>query len=340
MQVDGIQKILIIKWGALGDMIAGTPAIKAVRAAFPKASITLLSNSLMREIAPPGTLADEVLIHDEYLLRELFRELRRRRFDLAINLRWTSDRSAFLTWLSGARYRVSSGPKNLMFLYNIRIPHPKRRYHEIHRNTDIIKALGIHVEDETPFLFRSVDDLEFAEKFFSNHGLTGENIFGMHPGASKVQKAWLSERFIEVGKKFIEKFHQPILITWGPGERELASSVAQAFGSYGILSEETKRVGQLAALIERCKLFLCNCSGPMNVAMAVQTPIIALLGSTHPDDWRPYGESHRTIKSSYIRETYTNTEEQFAMQCITVDEVWNVVDQRWQELNALSIVKA
>jgi ADP-heptose:LPS heptosyltransferase len=336
-----IHKILIIKWGALGDMVISTPAIRALREAYKDTHITLLTNHLMTQIVPAGTLVDEIIFYEEkdlhgerWLIKhyQLIRKLRRRKYDLAVNLRWTSDRSALLTFLSGARYRVSSGPKRVRWLYNIRIPVPPNRYHEIHRNLDIVKALGIQVRDEHPYVYRSAEDEQWAERFFIDNGLHETLTFGIHPGSSKPVRAWLPDRFREIARKTIESHNARVLITWGPGEENLAHQVADLLSPHVIVAPETQTIGKLAAIINRCSLFLTNCTGPMNVAISTSVPVIALLASTHPLDWSPYFPEHRYIKSSLDMESYSDEDEHEAMKAITVEEVWKVIDQRWKEL--------
>ena len=65
MKIENAKNILIIKWGALGDIIMGTSAIRSVKEHFPKAKVTLLSNSLINQIIPAGSIVDEILIYDE-----------------------------------------------------------------------------------------------------------------------------------------------------------------------------------------------------------------------------------------------------------------------------------
>ncbi|MDP2035820.1 MAG: hypothetical protein Q8L04_00435, partial [Ignavibacteria bacterium] len=144
------KNILIIKWGALGDMVISTSAIRSVKETFPNSHVVLLSNSLMQQIAPTGSIVDELIVYDEkkyhgikaitHLLR-LILHLRKYKFDLSINLRWHSDRCAMIAYLSCAKERVSSGPHNMMGLYTTKVPFPKGRYHEVHRNLDIVKAV-------------------------------------------------------------------------------------------------------------------------------------------------------------------------------------------------------
>ena len=73
----------------------------------------------------------------------------------------------------------------------------------------------------------------------------------------------------------------------------------------------------------------------MNVANAVDTPIVALLGSTDPLDWSPFGEIHRTIKSPFLLPEYTDEDERQALDKISVADVWSVVEKRWTELHGV-----
>ena len=140
------KKILIIKWGALGDIIAGLPAINCVRDMLPDSNLTILTNGIFVELAPKTIFYDKTINIENYNYLKLLKLLRKEKFDLAINLRWTSEQCAWLTYLSGAKDRAGSGPSKSMFLYNIRTTHPKGRYHEILRNLDIIKAAGFSVD--------------------------------------------------------------------------------------------------------------------------------------------------------------------------------------------------
>jgi len=298
------ERILIIKWGALGDLIAATPAIKTVRENYPDAVITLLTNPLMSQLIPPGFLVNEHLIVntnrnkvEDSLLKQLLiaLKLRRKKYDLAINLRWTSERAALLTYLSGAKERISSGPKKMMNLYTIQLDHPVGRYHEINRNLDIVRALGTVVNDDNPVIYISDDDKKYAENFYNNISLNKENTICIHPGASRSIRAWMPLRFAEIGKRIAEEFNMKIVVTWGSNESALADQVVSNIGRNAVKAPPTNTIGQLGALISHSKLFFSNCTGPMNVAVAVRTPVVALLGSSDPIDWGAYGNQHKCL---------------------------------------------
>lgn len=334
------KKILIIKWGALGDMIMSTSAIRAVRENYPEAYITLLSNSLMTQILPQGTIVDEIIIYDEKKysgiksfieLLKLVLVLRRKKYDLAINLRWTSDRCAVLTYLSGAKERVSSGPKNMMSLYTIKLDHPVGRYHELHRNLDIVKAVGMKVNNEVPYIFISEANKRFADNFFNQSKLKREKTVLIHPGASKPNRAWSPEKYKEIALRLVKEFDLNVIVTWGNNELDWASKVADGMNHKIILASATSSIGDLAALIKNSALCITNCTGPMNVAVATETPTIAFLGSSHPVDWGPYFSIHTVIKSPMDQETYTDEEERMAMEAISIEMAWDVIKKKVED---------
>lgn len=344
MIIPNAQNILIIKWGALGDLIMATSTIKAVRETFPDAKITMLTNVIMKELLPEGFLIDEYIflkktarrVNESFLNQiGMIRELRRRKFDLAFNLKWKSERASLLTYLSGAKERIGYYQKYFSFSHTHQIIHPEGRYQEVERNLDIVKSFGIKVNDANPIIYLSNENLKFAEDFFDNNSLTKEKTICIHPGASKSNRAWLPERYIQLSKKLIDEFDVKILITWGSNELTLAKTIVDSIGNNAILSPKTNSIAQLGAVIERSGLFISVCTGPMNVANAVNTPIVALLGSTDPLDWSPFGEIHRTIKSPLILEQYTDEDERRALDEISVENVWAVVEKRWNEITKL-----
>lgn len=329
-----------MKWGALGDLVAATTALRALREAWPSSHITLLANPLMRQVCPPGTLIDEIiplekaprgLVAGARFHWRLVRRLRQGRFDLAVNLRWTSERSAVLTRLCGARLRAGSGPSRVAFLYTHRAPLPAERRHEFHRHLDILAPLGIAPRRILPFVCRAPEDVSHAEEFFRRSALRRETTVGMHPGASKPSKAWPAERYGELAGRLLKRGGVRVLVTWGPGEERLARETVDHAGSGAVLAPPTPGVGSLAALIGLCGVYVCNYSGPMNVAMAVEAPLVAL-GSTSPEDWGPFGAIHRTINRSGEQDSYTEAEQLAMMEQIGVEEVETMVMQRMGEL--------
>lgn len=342
MDFSEVKRVLILKWGALGDLIMATSAIKNIRENFPNAKITMLTNNLMEEILPEGFLVDEYLFIkksgryvDEPFFHQLYlvSELRKRKYDIAIDLKWKSERASVLTWLSGAKIRAGYWEKYLNKFYTNTIKHPAGGYHELDRNLDVLKSINIKIKNTNPLIFITDNDKRFAKEFFEKNLLRKENTVCIHPGASTPNRAWAADRFIEIAKRLVKKYNVKILVTWGVKEFQLAEKFADALKGSVVLSAKTNTISSLGAIIQNCGMFLSVCTGPMNVANSVETPIVALLGSTDPLDWSPYGEAHRFIKSPLVLPFYTDEDERKALEQITVESVWNVVDNLWNELS-------
>lgn len=326
-----VSRILILKWGALGDFIAGTTAISAVRAHFPQARITLLSNAVGAQVCPAGTLVDENLDRRSFKgiggdLR-LLKLLRQRRFDLALNLKWGSEGAALLARLSAP---VVAGASNALLapLYTYRV-HRSTTWqlrHEYLKNLDIVAAAGIPVGPPEAFIHVSADDNHFADTFFSHNNLAPHKTLLISPGASRPGKMWDWQRFASVARRFIHETGGNVIVSWAPKEEQLARQVVDAIGEGGYLCPRTS-ISQLAAILTRSCACLCNNSGVMHVAYAVDTPVICINTTL---SWAPFGKRGFSVdafsKENHRRYPHLVTPELVrTREDVSVDEVWDVL---------------
>jgi ADP-heptose:LPS heptosyltransferase len=318
------RSILIISWGALGDMIVVTPALRAVRTAYPNARITVVSSPLMEQIAPAGTLCDRVLTYTHGELKSaavtmrIGRRLASERFDLAFNFRYTSERSALLTFLSRARVRVGAGPRRWDWCYTHPAPYPQSHYNEMFRANDLVRSIGVHVADLRPFVQVAEEHRAFAKLAIPD---ARDRVVIIHPGASRIYRAWPAERYAEIARMLATQGKR-VIVTWGSHERDVAQTVCTATGGCATLAPATPTVGHLAALFERASRVVCNNSGAMHVAVAAGTPVVALAGATELADWAPVGDKHRSVKAPGIAAAHSPEEELAIMKTITVEQVW------------------
>ena len=240
--------ILVIFYGALGDMLVATPALRGLREHYPDATITFITNTLMPQIAPAGTLANTVISCTDSELNSIFftaklgRTLSHQNFDLAINLRYTSQRSALLTWLSRATVRIGAGPRSAMWCYTMKLDEPSAIHHEAYRSRDVMTALGIPVTDLRPFIHVATEHTAFAEKYFSEEQFHGEEkslTIAIHPGASQEYRAWRPERFAEIGRRLVRDYKARIIVTWADHERNVAETVVRNIGDGAHLAPPT-----------------------------------------------------------------------------------------------------
>lgn len=248
---------------------------------------------------------DSILVYDPKNIQKSFRskidfirKLRTDRYDLAIVLR-NSSGCNFMAYLSKARYRVGRKAEgkafNFTLTHAIDIFDPKGTKHEIDRNLDVVCAVGADIIDRKLILQLSEEEKDYAEKLIVEkfnipiHTSKRFCLVGMHPGGSSYDKLWPSENFAEIANRLIKNFNSCIMLFNGPGEEKLAEEIKNLMKIPPILVHGIG-LRKMSALIEKCSLFICNDSGPMHIAAALNVPTVAIFGSTDHIRWRPYND--------------------------------------------------
>lgn len=279
---------LIVSTTGLGDTLWGTPAIRALREAYPHAYIGCLTSRLGSDVLKNNPYLDELFLFDHfYSLFKLFFKLRRRQFTTAL-LFHTSQRALLpLCAALGIQKRIGTQglQKGLDDLLTDAIPWP--RSHEIERRMDLIKAAGARVVSyHMDFIIHEKDRLA-AKKLLSD-----KLIIGLHPGAKDRFKQWPLEHFVTVGKKLKEELGCLIIVSGTPSERGLVEMICrQIEGAQAVIEP----LGTMAGILERVALFITNDTGPLHLALAMKTPTLALFTPTDAAICGPYHNEHARL---------------------------------------------
>lgn len=293
------KKILIIKWGALGDLIATTPAILKIREKFPNAHITYLSNNISKLITPANSIVDE--IYDRKELKSslgflgFLKFIRKEKFDIVFNLKWGSESADILALFSRAKIKVGGSKKKIIrWLYDYSPPFLKDDYnrHEYLKNIDIINAYSkIDNDNKTEaYIHINNENEKYINNFLKNMGLKN-NFIIISPAASTLKKAWSKEKYIQLSKKIIANTNYKIVATYSPNDFLYTQKIVNSIGDGAYLSPETT-INDLAVLVKKSQLCICNNSGIMHVAYAVNTPVLCFNTSI---GWHPFGRSDIAI---------------------------------------------
>jgi ADP-heptose:LPS heptosyltransferase len=160
---------------------------------------------------------------------------------------------------------------------------------------------------------------------------------GSNPGMELTAKRWPLEHFRELAQKLISKLGAQILLIGGPGDvalnQRLSAELDAPDGTVTDITGKTS-IGELAAQLEQCDLFIGNDSSPMHLAAAVYTPVIAIFGPTSPQEYGPYPTDdpkhvaiwrHPTGKPCFFLGKMQTCTHCTCMQAVTVDDVWSAV---------------
>jgi predicted lipopolysaccharide heptosyltransferase III len=330
-----VRQILLIKLRYIGDVLLCTPVIESLKKSLPEASVTMLVNAGTEEILSHNPYLDDVAVvsqnknwRDQI---DLIHRLRSKHFDLALDLT-DGDRSAILSFLSKASYRVGFNNENRWrgILYHQVVKADRQGMHAVDYHLEMVQAIGCKVEHHGPRLYPSDQDRLVIDRVLLEKGLLINSPFIIfHPGARWWLKSWPLERFIDLAKRMHESLDYSVVVVGGKKDVKAAGEIVSACGSLAKTLAGQLSVLQLALLAQRAALFVGNDAGPMHIAATMGVPVIALFGPTDPQVWGPWGKGHEVVwKRMDCSPCWRSDCQRGELNCmrqITVDEVWDAV---------------
>jgi heptosyltransferase-1 len=336
--------ILIVRLGALGDVVHAVPAAAALRKAFPAAVIDWLVDAKHRDLVALVTAVDRAIPLEARTpagWTAAVRALRRSAYDVAIDLQGLM-KSAVLARASGASRVVGFSIWHLRektarpFYSDV---HAAEGGHVIHKNLRLLRAIG--VEDEE-IRFPLADLPSRALDQLRERIPPGRGFALINAGAAWPNKRWPPERFGELASFVREACALTPVVVWGPGEERLADEVIAAASNAAIAAPATG-VADLVALARASALLVSGDTGPLHIATAVGAPVVGLFGPTDPDRNGPYSADdvvvsrYETCGCHYDRRC---REASWCLGQVTVAEVCAAVQRRLQTSSRGSRVEA
>ena len=321
-----IERILIVRLSAMGDVIHTLPAVQALREAFPNAMIGWLIDERWAELlCAPGTprrgrrsaqrpLADWVHTVDlrgwrkslfaistlQHIAR-VWSDVRSARYDVAVDLQGAI-RSAVLARWSGARVVLGAAepresPASLWYTRRV----IARGAHVIEQNLSVAAAIvGTKLQGLSAQFPRDEDAERRIGERLTDAGV-GEFAI-LNPGAGWGAKRWPAERYGQVARALAARGVRSIL-NYGPGEEELVREAETA--SEGAALTMKCSITELIALTRRARLFIGGDTGPMHLAAALQVPVVAIFGPTDPARNGPYGTRSIVLRNPASSTTHS-----------------------------------
>jgi heptosyltransferase-1 len=311
--------ILIVKTSAIGDVIHTLPALHALRRHYPQAHISWLIEEAAADIVAGHPELDRLLVskrkqwvqvlrHGPQRLRawrELWafiRELRDTRYDLLIDFQGLL-KSGMLVAASRAVCKVGFGRGmehaecSYLFL-NEKVPPVDMNIHAVRRELMLLEAIGIKTDEVVFNLPISQEHFRQIETLLSSRGIADPSrVVPINPQATWPTKLWDNAGFAQVADWIIGQGMQ-VVFTGGKGDRQAIDEIIARMQHPAVSLAGDTTLKTLAALYRRAPLVISTDTGPMHIAAAVGTPVVAIFGSTAP--WRtgPYGERHQIVRLS------------------------------------------
>jgi heptosyltransferase I len=327
--------ILIVRLGALGDVVHTIPAVAALRAARPEARIDWLVEARHRAMVDLVDGLDRVVAIEGRSIAgwaAALRQVRQVTYDAALDFQGLM-KSAVLARASGAR-RVAG-----FSIWHLREKSARAFYsdtsaassdddagHVIRKNLSLLEVIGV-----------SSDRIEFPLRPAASPALErvrqarGDAAFALiNPGAAWPNKRWPAERYGELAAVLRDVRGLDSLVLWGPGEEALAAAVVDASAGAAAMAPATN-VADLVALARAASLIVSGDTGPLHIAAAVGTPAVSLYGPTNPSRNGPWSEADRILsrfESCSCHYKRACEAQSWCLGGVTVAEVTAAVQQR------------
>jgi lipopolysaccharide heptosyltransferase I len=338
-----VSKFLIVRLGALGDIVHAIPVAAALRRAFTGARIDWLVSAKHHEILDLVPVIDRRLVVNDRggsaggaTMFAAVRELRRTRYDAALDLQGLV-KSAAVARMSGAVRVIGFSSQHLRerlarpFYTEVHDPgggairDRASSRHVVHLNLGLLGALGVNTATaEFPL------DAAASAIADSLREATRGRYALLNPGAAWPNKRWPPARLAAVAAALAERHGLRSVVLWGPGERELGEAVVAASGGAALLSPKTS-IADVVALARGAAVMVSGDTGPTHIAAAVGTPLVGIYGPTRPERNGPWRSADITVSRAETCECHhlrRCRRETMCLMDIAASEVVDAVDRR------------
>jgi ADP-heptose:LPS heptosyltransferase len=309
---DRVRRILVAHHYEIGDVLCITPSLRALRRSFPGARLAVLVAENCRAIVERNPDVDEIFAYrrakyqsswlDRLASRDLLRvirDLRRRRFDLAISMRRPySNTNAWLVYTSGAPWRLgylAPDSHPFGFFLNLGRRPEDRTLHEVDGGLELLASIGVPAAGRELTLVPDPEIQARVRERLGGAGFGGGHLAFVHISSRREANRWPLPAFAQAADALQENFGFAVLLSWAPGnptnplfpgDDGKAEEVAALMRTRPILLP-TPRLGELIGAVSLSDFVLSPDGGCVHIAAALGIPQVALFGKADPRQWGP-----------------------------------------------------
>lgn len=292
------------------------PALQGIHLAFSSAEIFLLARPSVANLLKAHSCVDRIIEYEHQGKHSglvgkwrLGRTLQSLCCDLGVLFPNSFD-AALIAFLARIprRFGYATDARSLLLTDAVALPLQARQMHQVKYYEGFIRAICPTYSSTPPVLSVSIEDEARANKLLAGHAVPEDGVLlGLNPGSVYGgAKRWLPERFAEAADHIVQNMGTRGLhvdrvwcaIVGAPGEEVLGQRIAGLMQTKPVVLSGKTSLGVLKAVIQRCRLFLTNDTGPMHIASALGVPVVAVFGPTNHAATSPYGEDHILVRTS------------------------------------------
>ena len=332
-----MKKILIFNLNWLGDCLFSTPAIRAIRKAYPDSYIAVVIPKNCFEVLEGNPNINEIIFYDDKSIHKsvfsklkFIQALKAKHFDVAILFHRSFTR-ALLVYLAGIKERIGYKRKKRDFLLTKKIPFVERdSLHRIDYFLNLVDSwTGIKTKDKKYDFFIPEEARKYINEFLKDKVTGSDYLIALNPGGNWPPKRWPTDYFAKLADKLIDELNVKIIITGSVKDLGIAQTISNLMHNKQIILCGKTNLKQLGALFERTDLVISADSGPMHLATSLNKKLIAIFGPTSPEITGPYNSGNCLILQKdtgcSVPCFEINCYDNRCMKEISVDDVFNQV---------------
>ena len=291
--INGVPRILILRLSAIGDVVRVLPALHAIRDLHPNAQIDWAVEPKSRDVVEGHPALDQVHVFERsadwlHSSREFIRFsrlLRQQRYDIVLDFHGIA-KTGLLMRATRAKQRIAFAPprsQEMSYLFATqKVSLVSARMNRVEENLELCKALGAkrHILDVTIDVPEDVEDTVHAYFIKTFHG--AKRVVAMHIAVDRPEKQWPLQHFADLADMLLADGRFEVMLTWGPGQWEMAEEVRRLAHRNPVIAPELPDLKHYCALVQQADLYFGGDTGPMHLASAMDTPVVAVFGGTDP----------------------------------------------------------
>ncbi len=293
-----VKKILVIRPGAIGDVILTTPFVRALKKSNPNIEIDYIAAPFPAKALEGNPYINRVIVFDKNELKKggpfatiintirFYMSLRKQNYDVVFDL-FGNMRTAVMSFFTGSKHRVGFTFRIRKYLYTVKVKPDSVPKYNVWYHMDLLKALNIPDDGDSTDFFISPESDNKAREFMKVFNPELKPVIGLNPSGTWPTKRWPLKRFAELAVMISKELPEyRMLVFWGPGEEEYAGEIVRLSGikdRIGVIPRTS--LNEMAAILKRLEVLITNDGGPKHIASALKVPTITLFGPTNSNSW-------------------------------------------------------
>lgn len=332
-----IEEILIIRTAYTGDIVMTLPILKPLKERFPKARISFITSSAGCELLSNNPYVGRLFRFNPFWFYRssiaeyvrFLRRIRRERFDLVIEARGDLREILFIVFPLKARFKLSHGFGGGSYLLTHVVPFTGVK-HRVEYHLDLIRYLGCATDTVVWEISLTPEEDRTVNEIMRLNSIR-QPFIAVHPGARLPLKKWPFSKCCVLYDRIIETCGMPLVILGSRQETGMVKEITQRMTHKPIALAGKLSLRQLAGILSKAALFVCNDSAPMHIAAAMKTPTVAIFGPSKSRETAPYQGNCRVVEKDFPcrltcdESVCKNKVHHECMQAVRVEDVFNAV---------------